>query len=93
MKPDDQFNAWVQRTADNLSADAARLYQRALDDMIEVDDVLGPDEDELVMAGLVSHVRAAGSREYYLEPEPHSKWSLAVLRILQERYPLKEGGE
>lgn len=87
-----EFDAWILRTADGLSEGAARLYLRVCDEWVEVDDMLGPDEDEVVMAGLASHVRGAGSRQYFLQPEVSSRWALGVQRILQERYPDKAPG-
>lgn len=90
---EEEFAAWIERTASGLSDDAGRLYLRLCDEMIEVDDVLNPEEEELIMAGLVSHVRAAGRREYHLEPESMSKWSLGVQRALEARFPTPPDGK
>lgn len=87
---DAEFDAWVERTATGLSDDAARLYLRVCDEWVEVDDVLGPYEEEVVMAGLASHVRGAGSRQYFLEPEVTSRWSLGVQTILHARFPIED---
>ncbi len=84
---DAEFEAWIARTAADLSDDAARLFLKLQEDIVQVDDMLNPEEDELVMARLCSHVRAAGSREYYLEPEVNSRFSSGVLRLLEQRFP------